>query len=126
MERQAQNQEPKKKEAIPETYIEEEKEKQRVLIPATFKNSNIQKPDQPEEEIKNIAKKNEDEELPQEEKKLRKPQKKKAETKSEIDKIIKNIMQQKIQLTIEGPLRMSQNFVHKLQELSEKSKEEIK
>ncbi|MBW0490536.1 hypothetical protein O181_030251 [Austropuccinia psidii MF-1] len=62
MERQAQNQEPKKKAAIPGTYIEEE----RVIIPTKFQNSNITKPDQPEEEIENIANKNEDEEIPKE------------------------------------------------------------
>ncbi|MBW0495506.1 hypothetical protein O181_035221 [Austropuccinia psidii MF-1] len=123
MERQAQNQEPKMKAAIPGTYIEEEKEEERVIIPTKFQNSNIPKPDQPEEEIENIANKNEDEEIPKEEKKLRKPQKKQVETKLEIDKIIKKIMQQKINLTIEEILRMSPNFVHKLQELSEKDKE---
>ncbi|MBW0501930.1 hypothetical protein O181_041645 [Austropuccinia psidii MF-1] len=46
--------------------------------------------------------------------------------KLEIDKIIKKIMQQKINLTIEEILRMSTNFVHKLQELSEKNREKIK
>ncbi|MBW0470216.1 hypothetical protein O181_009931 [Austropuccinia psidii MF-1] len=35
-------------------------------------------------------------------------------------------MQQKINLTLEEILRMSPNFVHKLQELSEKDKEKIK
>ncbi|MBW0562747.1 hypothetical protein O181_102462 [Austropuccinia psidii MF-1] len=35
-------------------------------------------------------------------------------------------MQQKINLTIEEILRMSPNYVHKLQELSEKDKEKIK
>ncbi|MBW0473578.1 hypothetical protein O181_013293 [Austropuccinia psidii MF-1] len=117
MEIQAQNQEPKKKEAIPGTYIEEE----RVIIPTKFQNSNIPKPDKPEEEIENISNKNEDEEIHKEEKKFRKPQKKNVETKLEIDKIIKKIMQQKINLTIEEILRMSPNFVHKLQELSEKT-----
>ncbi|MBW0587581.1 hypothetical protein O181_127296 [Austropuccinia psidii MF-1] len=39
MERQSQSQEPKKKAAIPGTYIEEEKEEERVIIP---KNSKIQ------------------------------------------------------------------------------------
>ncbi|MBW0534598.1 hypothetical protein O181_074313 [Austropuccinia psidii MF-1] len=101
MERQAQNQEPKKKAAIPGTYIEEEKEEERVIIPTKFQNSNIPKPDQPEEEIENIVNKNEDEEIPKEEKKFRKPPKKQVETKLEIDKIIKKIMQQKINLTIE-------------------------
>ncbi|MBW0567077.1 hypothetical protein O181_106792 [Austropuccinia psidii MF-1] len=126
MERQAQNQEPKKNKAIPGTYIEEEKEEERVIIPTKFQNSNIPKPDQPEEEIENISNNDEYEEIPKEEKKLRKPQNKKAETKLEIDKIIKKIMQQKISLTIEEMLRMSPNFIHKLQELSEKDKEKIK
>ncbi|MBW0549260.1 hypothetical protein O181_088975 [Austropuccinia psidii MF-1] len=49
MERQSQNPEPKKKEEIPGTYIEEEKEEERVIIPTKFQNSNISKPDQPEE-----------------------------------------------------------------------------
>ncbi|MBW0572117.1 hypothetical protein O181_111832 [Austropuccinia psidii MF-1] len=98
MERQSQNQEPKKKTAIPVTYIEEEKEEERT----------------------------EDEEIPKEEKKFRKPQKKQVEGKLVIDRIIKKIMQQKINLTIEESLRMSPNFVHKLQELSEKDKEKIK
>ncbi|MBW0545897.1 hypothetical protein O181_085612 [Austropuccinia psidii MF-1] len=44
----------------------------------------------------------------------------------EFDKIIKKIIQQKMNLTIEEILRMSANFVHKLQELSEKDKEKIK
>ncbi|MBW0474715.1 hypothetical protein O181_014430 [Austropuccinia psidii MF-1] len=57
MERQGENKEPKKKEAIPGTYIEEEKEEERVIIPTKFQNSNIPKPDQPEEEIGNIPKK---------------------------------------------------------------------
>ncbi|MBW0589431.1 hypothetical protein O181_129146 [Austropuccinia psidii MF-1] len=52
--------------------------------------------------------------------------KKKAEAKPEIDKIIKEIIQQKINLTIEEILRMPPNFVHMLQELSEKDKEKIK
>ncbi|MBW0466717.1 hypothetical protein O181_006432 [Austropuccinia psidii MF-1] len=110
MEREVRNQETKKKSAIPGTYIEEE----RVIIPTKFQNSNITEPDQPEEEIEKISNKNEDEENPKEEKKLRKPQKKQVETKLEIDKIIKKIMQQKINLTIEESLRMSPNFVHKL------------
>ncbi|MBW0554889.1 hypothetical protein O181_094604 [Austropuccinia psidii MF-1] len=59
-------------------------------------------------------------------KKVRKPQKKQVEGKLEIDKIIKKIMQKKINFTIEEILRMSPNFVHKLQELSEKDKEKIK
>ncbi|MBW0532584.1 hypothetical protein O181_072299, partial [Austropuccinia psidii MF-1] len=63
MERQAQNKEPKNKAAIPETYIEEEKEEERVIIPTKFHNSNIPKPDQPEEEIENIANRNEDEDI---------------------------------------------------------------
>ncbi|MBW0477242.1 hypothetical protein O181_016957 [Austropuccinia psidii MF-1] len=129
MKRKSQNKGPKKKEAIPGTYIEEEKDEkdeERVIIPTKFQSSNIPKPDQPEEEIENIANKNEDEEIPKEEKKFRKPQKKQVETKLEIDKIIKKIMQQKINLTIEEILRMSPNFVHKLQELSEKDKEKIK
>ncbi|MBW0584575.1 hypothetical protein O181_124290 [Austropuccinia psidii MF-1] len=50
---------------------------------------------------------------------------KQVETKLEIDKIIGKIMQQKINLTIDKILRMSPNFVHKLQELSEKDKEKI-
>ncbi|MBW0483186.1 hypothetical protein O181_022901 [Austropuccinia psidii MF-1] len=73
MERQAQNQEPKKKVAIPGTYIEEEKEEERVIIPTKFQKSNIPKPDQPEEEIENIFNKNEDEEIFKEENNLRKP-----------------------------------------------------
>ncbi|MBW0544653.1 hypothetical protein O181_084368 [Austropuccinia psidii MF-1] len=101
LERQAPNQEPKKKAAIPGTYIEEEKEEERVIIPTKFQNSNIPKPDQPEEEIENIANKNEDEEIPKEEKKFRKPSKKQVENKLELDIIIKKIMQQKINLTIE-------------------------
>ncbi|MBW0549156.1 hypothetical protein O181_088871 [Austropuccinia psidii MF-1] len=126
MERQSQNQETKKKAEIPGTYIEEEKEEERVIIPTKFQNSNIPKPDQPEEEIENIANKNEDEGITKEERKFRKPQKKQVETKLKIDKIIKKIMQQKIKLTVEEILRMSPNFVHKLQELSEKDKEKIK
>ncbi|MBW0581874.1 hypothetical protein O181_121589 [Austropuccinia psidii MF-1] len=126
MERQFQTQEPKKRAEISGTYIEEEKEEERVIIPTKFQNSDIPKPDQPEEDIENIAKKNEDQEITKEEKKLRKPPKKPVETKLEIDKIIKKIMQQKINLTIEESLRMSPNFVHKLQELSEKDKEKIK
>ncbi|MBW0530369.1 hypothetical protein O181_070084 [Austropuccinia psidii MF-1] len=126
LERQSQNQEPKNKAKIPGTYIEEEKEEERVIIPTKFQNSNIPKPDQPEEEIENIANKNEDEEIPKEEKKFRKPQKKQVETKLEINKIIKKIMQQKINLTIEEILRMSPNFVHQLQELSEEDKERMK
>ncbi|MBW0532908.1 hypothetical protein O181_072623 [Austropuccinia psidii MF-1] len=120
MERQSQNQEPKKKAEIPGTCIEEEKEEERVIIPTKFQNSNLPKPDQSEEEIENIANKNAYEEIPKEEKKFSKPPKKKVETKLEIDKIIKKIMQQKINLTIEETLRMSPNFVHKLQESSEK------
>ncbi|MBW0558365.1 hypothetical protein O181_098080 [Austropuccinia psidii MF-1] len=116
MERQSQSKELKKKAAIPGTYIEEEKEEERVIIPTKFQNSNIPKPDQPEGEIENIANKN-DEEISKEEKKLRKPQKQQVETILEIDKIIKKIMQQKINLTLEEILRMSPNFVHKLQEL---------
>ncbi|MBW0516290.1 hypothetical protein O181_056005 [Austropuccinia psidii MF-1] len=72
MERQAQNQEKKKKAAIPGTYVEEEKQEERVIIPTKFQNSNIPKPDQPEDEIENIANKNEDEEISKEEKKFRK------------------------------------------------------
>ncbi|MBW0495169.1 hypothetical protein O181_034884 [Austropuccinia psidii MF-1] len=125
MERQAQNQEEKKKEAIPGTYIEEEKEEERVIIPPKFQNLNIPKPDQPEKEIENISNKNEDEESPKE-KKVSKPQKKQVEGKLEIDKIIKKIMQQKINLTIEDILRMSPNIFNKLQELSERYKERIK
>ncbi|MBW0590261.1 hypothetical protein O181_129976 [Austropuccinia psidii MF-1] len=71
METQAQNQEPKKKAAIPGTYIKEEQEEERVIIPTKFQNSNIPKPDQTEEEIENIANKNEDEEIPKEEKKFK-------------------------------------------------------
>ncbi|MBW0576071.1 hypothetical protein O181_115786 [Austropuccinia psidii MF-1] len=91
MERQSQShdQEPKKKAAIPGTYIEEEKEEGRVIIPTKFQNPNSPKPDRPEEEIENISNKNEDEKIPQEEKKFIKPQKKQVETKLEIDKIIK-------------------------------------
>ncbi|MBW0506866.1 hypothetical protein O181_046581 [Austropuccinia psidii MF-1] len=81
VERQAQNQEPKKKADIPGTYIEEEKEEERVIIPTKFQYSNIPKPDQPEEEIENIAHKSEDEEIPKEEKKFRKPPKKQVATK---------------------------------------------
>ncbi|MBW0518644.1 hypothetical protein O181_058359 [Austropuccinia psidii MF-1] len=125
MERQAQNQEPRKKSFIPGTYIEE-KEEEGVINPNKFQNSNIPKPDKPEEEIDNIVNNNEDEEIPKEEKKCRKPQKKQVETKLKIDKIIKKIMQQKINLTIEELLRMTPNFVHKLQELSEKDKEKLK
>ncbi|MBW0516580.1 hypothetical protein O181_056295 [Austropuccinia psidii MF-1] len=116
-ERQAQNQEPKKKAAIPGAYIEEGKEEERVITPTKFQNSNIPRPDQPEEEMENIANKNEDEEIPKEEKKFRKYQKIQVETKLEIEKIIKKIMQQKINLTMEEILSMSPNFVHKLQEL---------
>ncbi|MBW0557890.1 hypothetical protein O181_097605 [Austropuccinia psidii MF-1] len=126
MERQSQSQEPKKKVAIPGTYIEEEKEEERVIIPTKFQNSNIPKSDQPEEEIENIANKNKDEEIPKEEKKFREPQKKQLETKLEINKIIKKIMQQKINLTIEEILSMSPYFVHKLQDLAEKDKKNIK
>ncbi|MBW0558229.1 hypothetical protein O181_097944 [Austropuccinia psidii MF-1] len=100
LERQSQNQEPKKKSETPGTYIEEEKEEERVIIPTKFQNSNILKPDQPEEEIENIANKNEDEEIPKQEKKVSMPQKKQAEGELEIDKITKKIMQQKINLTI--------------------------
>ncbi|MBW0518104.1 hypothetical protein O181_057819 [Austropuccinia psidii MF-1] len=81
--------------------------------------------EQPEEEIENIANKNEDEDS-QKEKKVSKHQKKQVEGKLEIDKIITKIMQQRINLTIEEILRMSPNFVHKLPELSEKHKEKIK
>ncbi|MBW0465115.1 hypothetical protein O181_004830 [Austropuccinia psidii MF-1] len=126
MEIQAQNQDQKKEAAIPGAYIEEEKEEEIVTIPTKFQNSNIPKPDQPEEEIENIANKNEDEETTKEEKKFREPQKKQVETKLEIESIIKKIMQQKINLTIEEILCMLPNFVHKLQELSEKYKEKIK
>ncbi|MBW0540184.1 hypothetical protein O181_079899 [Austropuccinia psidii MF-1] len=105
MERQAQTQESRKKPAIPGTYIEEKKDEDRVIIPTKFQNSNIPKPDQPEEEIENIANTNEDEDSPKE-KKVRKPHKKQVEDKLEIDKIIKKIMQQKINLTIEKILRM--------------------
>ncbi|MBW0516712.1 hypothetical protein O181_056427 [Austropuccinia psidii MF-1] len=52
MEKQNKNQEPKKKEPIPGTYIkEEEKDEKRVIIPTKFQNLNIPKPDQPEREI---------------------------------------------------------------------------
>ncbi|MBW0494980.1 hypothetical protein O181_034695 [Austropuccinia psidii MF-1] len=102
------------------------KSKRRKQLFKEFQNSNIPKPDQPEEEIENIANKNEDEEIPKEEKKFRKPQNKKLEAKLEIEKIIKKIMQQKINLTIEEILRISPNFVHKLQALSGKDKEKIK
>ncbi|MBW0522795.1 hypothetical protein O181_062510 [Austropuccinia psidii MF-1] len=115
LEIQAQNQEPKKKAAIPGTYIEEEKGEERVIIPTKFQNSNLPKPDQPEEEIENIANKNEEQKISKKEKKFRKPQKKQVKTKLEIDKIIKKVMQQKINLTIEEILRMSPNSVHKLQ-----------
>ncbi|MBW0485691.1 hypothetical protein O181_025406 [Austropuccinia psidii MF-1] len=126
MERQAQHQEPKKKEAIPGTSIEEEKYEKSVIIPTKFQNSDIPKPDQPEEEIENLSNKNKDEEIPREEKKLRKPQKKKVEAKLETEKVIKKIMQQKIKLTIKETLRMSPNFMHKLQELLEKDKGKFK
>ncbi|MBW0495908.1 hypothetical protein O181_035623 [Austropuccinia psidii MF-1] len=66
LERQAHNKEPKKKADIPGSYIEEEKEEERVIIPTKFKNSKIQKPDPPEEEIENISNKNEDEKIPKE------------------------------------------------------------
>ncbi|MBW0551006.1 hypothetical protein O181_090721 [Austropuccinia psidii MF-1] len=125
LESKAQNQEPKKA-AIPGNYIEEEKDEERVMIPTEFQNSNISKTDQPEEEIENIANKNEDEDNAKEENKFRKPQNKQVETKLEIDKIIKKIMQQKINLTIEETLRISPNVVHKVQELSEKDKEKIR
>ncbi|MBW0497007.1 hypothetical protein O181_036722 [Austropuccinia psidii MF-1] len=120
MEIQAQIQEPKKKEAIPVNYIEEEKEEERVIIPTKFQNSNIPKPDQPEEEIGNIANRNEDEDNTKEEKKVMKHQKKQVEPKLEIDEIIKKIMKQQTNLTIGEISRMSPNFVHKSQELSEK------
>ncbi|MBW0518880.1 hypothetical protein O181_058595 [Austropuccinia psidii MF-1] len=106
-------------------YLRRKKE-ERVIIPTKFQNSNIPKPDQPEEEIENISNKNEDEEIFKEEKKFIEPQKKKVENKLEIDKIIEKIIQKKINLTIEEILRMSPNFVHKLQELSEKDEEKIK
>ncbi|MBW0467770.1 hypothetical protein O181_007485 [Austropuccinia psidii MF-1] len=61
IERQAQIKKPKKKEAIPGTYIEEEKEEERVIIPTEFQHLNIPKPDKPEEEIENIGNRNEDE-----------------------------------------------------------------
>ncbi|MBW0551643.1 hypothetical protein O181_091358 [Austropuccinia psidii MF-1] len=125
MERHAQNQESRKKPAIPGMYIEEEKDEERVIIPTKFQNSNIPKTDQPEEEIENMANKSEDEDIPKE-KKVRKPQKKQVEGKLEIDKTIIKIMQQKINLTIEEIFRISLNFVHKLQESSEKDKEKIK
>ncbi|MBW0572630.1 hypothetical protein O181_112345 [Austropuccinia psidii MF-1] len=38
LERQSQNQEPKKKAEVPGTYIEEEKEEERVIIPTKFQN----------------------------------------------------------------------------------------
>ncbi|MBW0503375.1 hypothetical protein O181_043090 [Austropuccinia psidii MF-1] len=117
MERQAQNQEPKKKEAIPGTHIEEERKEERVIIPTKFQNSNSPKPDQPEEEIENISNENDDEEIPNKEKKFRRSQKKQVETKFEIHKVFKEIMQQKINLTIEESMRMSPNFVHKSKEL---------
>ncbi|MBW0461218.1 hypothetical protein O181_000933 [Austropuccinia psidii MF-1] len=128
MERQAQNQtqEPKKKAAISGTYIEEDKDEERVKISTKLKNSSIPKTNQPKEKIEDIFNEDEDEEIPKEEKKFRKPQKKKVETKLEIDKSIKKIMQQKINLTIEGILRISPNFVHKLQQLSEKDNKKIK
>ncbi|MBW0498870.1 hypothetical protein O181_038585 [Austropuccinia psidii MF-1] len=66
MESQYQNQEPKKKASIPCTYIEEEKEEERIIIPTKFQNSNIPKPEQPEEEIGHIANKSKDEEIPKE------------------------------------------------------------
>ncbi|MBW0478791.1 hypothetical protein O181_018506 [Austropuccinia psidii MF-1] len=59
-----QNQEPNKKAPISGTYIEEQKDEERVMIPTKFQNSNIPKPDQPEEEIENISNKNEDAEIP--------------------------------------------------------------
>ncbi|MBW0541039.1 hypothetical protein O181_080754 [Austropuccinia psidii MF-1] len=43
LERQSQNQEAKKKAEIPRTYIEEEKEEERVIIHTKFQNSNIPK-----------------------------------------------------------------------------------
>ncbi|MBW0481663.1 hypothetical protein O181_021378 [Austropuccinia psidii MF-1] len=106
MEKQTQNEEPKMKAAIPGTYIEAEKEGERVIIPTKFQNSNIPKPDQPEEEIESIFNKNENEDIPKEEKKVRKPPKKQVETNFEIDKINKKILQQKINLTIEENFRM--------------------
>ncbi|MBW0523177.1 hypothetical protein O181_062892 [Austropuccinia psidii MF-1] len=45
MRRQAQNPDPKNKAAIPGTYIEEEKDEKRVIIPTIFQNSNISKPE---------------------------------------------------------------------------------
>ncbi|MBW0480350.1 hypothetical protein O181_020065 [Austropuccinia psidii MF-1] len=59
--------------------MQEEKEEERVIIPTEFQNSSIPKPDQPEEEIENIANKNEEKEIPKEEKKFRKPSKKERE-----------------------------------------------
>ncbi|MBW0543402.1 hypothetical protein O181_083117 [Austropuccinia psidii MF-1] len=66
LERQSQNQEPKKKAEIPGAYIEEGKEEERVIITTKFQNSNNPKPDQPEEEIENIPNNNEEEEIPKE------------------------------------------------------------
>ncbi|MBW0480852.1 hypothetical protein O181_020567 [Austropuccinia psidii MF-1] len=76
MEIQAQNQDPKKKSDIPLTYIKEEKDEKRFIIPTTFKNSDILKPDQPEDDIENIAHQNEDSIIPKKEKKFSKPQNK--------------------------------------------------
>ncbi|MBW0585303.1 hypothetical protein O181_125018 [Austropuccinia psidii MF-1] len=64
LERQSQNQEPKKKADIPGTYIEEAKEEEIFIIPTKIQNSNIPRPDQPEKEIENIANNNDDEEIP--------------------------------------------------------------
>ncbi|MBW0466366.1 hypothetical protein O181_006081 [Austropuccinia psidii MF-1] len=125
MGRQAQNQEPKKKAAIPGTYIKEEKEEERVINHTKFQNINIPKPDQPEEVIGNIPNKKKEEYISKQEKKVSKPQKKQFETKLKIDKIIKKIMQQIINLTIGKILRMSPNFVHKLQDVSERDKEKL-
>ncbi|MBW0472007.1 hypothetical protein O181_011722 [Austropuccinia psidii MF-1] len=66
MERKAQNQtqEAKKKAAIPGTYVEEEKDEERAIIPTKLQNLNIPKPEQPEEEIENVAHKNGAEDIP--------------------------------------------------------------
>ncbi|MBW0484681.1 hypothetical protein O181_024396 [Austropuccinia psidii MF-1] len=66
MQRQAQNQtqEPKRKAEISGTYVEEEKDEERAIIPTKFQNLNIPKPEQPEEEIENVAHKNGGEDIP--------------------------------------------------------------
>ncbi|MBW0587474.1 hypothetical protein O181_127189 [Austropuccinia psidii MF-1] len=91
LERQSQNQEPKKKAAIPGTYIEEEKEEERVIIPTKFQNSNIPKPDQPEEEIENIANKDEDEEISKEERSSENLQRNKLKQNWKLTKLLRKL-----------------------------------